>query len=138
MTLMSLPPSRRDVRQQSIAVLPTPMISTRLADLVDVPEGDRLEPVDADVDVGRVASSRPGMSRSLPFGAPLPTKTASKPLVEQRLHAVDRRVVADVDAHVEDVCRSLRRARSAGRRNDGMLVRIRPPGSSSFSKITTS
>ncbi len=29
MTLMSRPPSRRDVRQQSIAVLPTPMINTR-------------------------------------------------------------------------------------------------------------
>ena len=29
MTLMSLPPRRRDVRQQSIAVLPTPMIRTR-------------------------------------------------------------------------------------------------------------
>ena len=28
MTLMSLPPRRRDVRQQSIAVLPTPMMIT--------------------------------------------------------------------------------------------------------------
>ena len=29
MTLTSAPPRRRDVRQQSMAVLPTPMISTR-------------------------------------------------------------------------------------------------------------
>ena len=28
MTFVSAPPSRRDVRQQSMAVLPTPMIST--------------------------------------------------------------------------------------------------------------
>ena len=44
------------------------------------------------------------MSSSLPFGAPLPTKTASNSLrVEQRLEAVDRRVVAHLDAHVDDV-----------------------------------
>ena len=44
------------------------------------------------------------MSSSLPFGAPLPTNTASNsPLVEQRLQAVDRRVVANLDAHVDDV-----------------------------------
>ena len=44
------------------------------------------------------------MSSSLPFGAPLPTNTASNSLaVEQRLQAVDRRVVAHVDAHVDDV-----------------------------------
>ena len=49
-------------------------------------------------------SWRPGISSSLPFGAPLPTNTASYSLrVEQRLQAVDRRVVADVDAHVDDV-----------------------------------
>ena len=42
------------------------------------------------------------MSSSLPRGAPTPTKTESKPLVEQRAQARDRRVVADVDAHVEN------------------------------------
>ncbi len=35
-----------------MAVLPTPMISTRSPISLDVAEGDRLEPVDADVDVG--------------------------------------------------------------------------------------
>ena len=49
-------------------------------------------------------SWRPGMSSSLPFGAPLPTNTASNsPLSSSAFEAVDRRVVADVDAHVEDV-----------------------------------
>jgi hypothetical protein len=40
------------VRQQSIAVLPTPMISTFSPICLDVPEGHGLEPGDADVDVG--------------------------------------------------------------------------------------
>ncbi len=38
MTLMSLPPSRREVRQQSMAVLPTPMISTRSSMAVMCPK----------------------------------------------------------------------------------------------------
>ncbi len=49
-----------------------------LADRLDVTEGHRLEPVDADEDAGR-SSWRPGMSSSLPRGAPMPTKTESKP-----------------------------------------------------------
>jgi hypothetical protein len=43
------------------------------------------------------------MSSSLPRGAPVPTKIASKPSAEQRLHAGDVRVVADLDAHVENL-----------------------------------
>ncbi len=39
------------MRQQSIAVLPTPMMRTFSPIFVDVPERDGLEPVDADVDV---------------------------------------------------------------------------------------
>ncbi len=50
-TFTSFAPSRSEVRQQSIAVLPTPMISTLLADRLDVIERHRLEPVDADVNV---------------------------------------------------------------------------------------
>ena len=52
MTLTSFAPRRSEVRQQSIAVLPTPMISTRSPIDFDVPERHRLEPGDADVDVG--------------------------------------------------------------------------------------
>ena len=76
MTLMSSPPMRLDVRQQSIAVLPTPMIRT-------------LSPIDSicpkatdssqSIPMWMLAepSWRPGRSSSLPRGAPMPTKTAS-------------------------------------------------------------
>ena len=47
----SSPPRRRAVRQQSIAVLPPPSTIDAPADLLDVAEGDRGQPVDADVDV---------------------------------------------------------------------------------------
>ena len=46
------PPSRREVRQQSIAVLPPPSTITRLPIVVGVAEGDRSQPVDADMDIG--------------------------------------------------------------------------------------
>ena len=59
------------------------------ADRIGMAEGDRFQPVDADVDM-RSVSWRPGMSSSLPRGAPVPTKIASKPCVEQRPHAVRR------------------------------------------------
>ena len=57
-TLMSLPPRRREERQQSMAVLPTPMISTRSPIDVDMSECDRFQPVDADVNAVRVVPSR--------------------------------------------------------------------------------
>ena len=52
-TFTSSPPRRCDVRQQSIAVLPPPSTITRLPIFVDVAEGHRRQPVDADVDVRR-------------------------------------------------------------------------------------
>ena len=64
------------MRQQSMAVLPTPMISTRSPIFSMWPkctEASHSMPMWMFAD----ASSRPGMSRSLPFGAPLPTNTAS-------------------------------------------------------------
>ena len=57
-TLMSLPPSRREDRQQSMAVLPTPMIRTRSADRVHVAERNRFQPVDADMNPVRIVSTR--------------------------------------------------------------------------------
>ena len=47
-----------------------------LADRVDVAEVDRLEPLDADEDL-IACRGGPGISSSLPLGAPLPTNTAS-------------------------------------------------------------
>ena len=78
MTLTSLPPSRFELRQQSIAVLPPPRTITRLPIDGDVAERDRREPVDADVDVRRGLVRGRGSSRSRPRGAPEPTKTASQ------------------------------------------------------------
>ncbi len=75
MTLTLLAPSRSEVRQQSIAVLPTPMISTRSPMLPMCPkatDSSQLMPMWM-----RSVSCRPGSSSSLPLGAPVPTKTAS-------------------------------------------------------------
>ena len=62
------------------------------------------------------ASLRPGSSSSLPRGAPVPTKTASNPLVEQRLQARDGRVVTNLDAHprIMSISSSSTRARAGG------------------------
>ena len=99
-TLMSLPPRRRDERQQSIAVLPTPMISTRSPILSMCPKAtDSSQSMPMWI---RSLSWRPGTSRSLPRGAPVPTKTASKSCCEQAAQARHRGVVAEVDAHVDD------------------------------------
>ena len=79
MTLMSVPPRRRDERQQSIAVLPTPMISTRDPISVTWPNAtDSSQSMPMKI-CESLSSWRPGMSSSLPRGAPTPTKMASKP-----------------------------------------------------------
>ena len=75
-TLMSVPPRRSEERQQSMAVLPTPMISTRSPTLSVWPNA-----IDSSQSMPmwiRSLSWRPGMSRSLPRGAPVPMNTASK------------------------------------------------------------
>jgi hypothetical protein len=80
-----------------------------LADLVDVLERDGLEPGDADVNA--VALVPPGNSSSLPFGAPVPTNTASNSLESSNcLHAVHRRIEPQVYAHIRRCSRSPRRA----------------------------
>src|SRR5262249_39172207 len=109
MTLMSLPPRRRDERQQSIAVLPTPMMSTRSPTEFTWPKAMASSQA-MPMWMLAAASLRPGMSRSLPRGTPGPTKTAThlSPAVrsfmlvtaEELLHAVPRRRVAAVDHHV--------------------------------------
>ena len=73
-----------------------------LADRVDVAEVDRLEPVDADEDLVGVVPA--GNLQLLAFRRAAADEHCVEPaLVEQRLQAVDRRVVADVHAHVDDV-----------------------------------
>ena len=73
-----------------------------LADRLDVAEVDRLEPLDADEDLIGVAP--PGNLQLLALGrAAADEHGVVFAAVEQRLQAVDRRVVADVHAHVDDV-----------------------------------
>ncbi|MNC84726.1 hypothetical protein D3C83_02890 [compost metagenome] len=76
MTFTSSPPRRLLVRQQSIAVLPPPSTITRLPILLTCSK-DTLDSQSMPIWMLAAASLRPGMSRSRPRGAPLPTKTAS-------------------------------------------------------------
>ena len=78
------------------------MIKTRLAHLVDVAEGDRFEPGDADMDaVGIVAA------RQFEFLALGRTRSDEDGIeffgIEQLPHALDGRIQAQVRAHVDDV-----------------------------------
>ena len=69
-------PSRSALRQQSIAVLPPPITTTRLPTEVTWPNAIEVsQPMPMWIFLS--ASLRPGISRSLPFGAPVPTNTAS-------------------------------------------------------------
>ena len=134
-TLMSLPPSRREERQQSIAVLPTPMIRTRSPIESDVAESDRAQPVDADMNAIRIVAPR--KIEILAARRAAADEHRIEALVQQRPQTLDGRVVTDLHAHVEDGVDLVRQAPVPGSRNDGMLVRIRPPGLSYFSKIVT-
>ncbi len=74
-TFTSVAPRRLAERQQSIAVLPTPMISTFWPTLSMWPKWmDSSHSMPMKI---WSVSWRPGSSSSLPFGAPLPTNTAS-------------------------------------------------------------
>ena len=78
MTFTSLAPRRSEVRQQSMAVLPTPMISTfSPMDLMcsNATDSSQVMPMW----MLAAPSARPGSLSSLPLGAPAPTNTASKP-----------------------------------------------------------
>ena len=76
MTLTSSPPSRREVRQQSMAVLPPPRTITRLPIFSTWPN-ETLESQSMPMWMLAAASARPGISRLRPRGAPQPTKMAS-------------------------------------------------------------
>ena len=71
-------PRRSDVRQQSIAVLPTPMISTRSPIFSMWPKATDSSHA-MPMWMFAAPSWRPGSFSSLPLGAPEPTNTASKP-----------------------------------------------------------
>ncbi len=102
-TFTSSPPMRREVRQQSIAVLPPPSTMTRLP-IVLMCSKATLDSQSSPMWILASVSLRPGsLARSRPRGAPLPTNTASKPLCQQAFQAVDVGVEMGVDAHAEHI-----------------------------------
>jgi hypothetical protein len=89
------------VRQQSIAVLPTPMMSTRSPIEVMCPKA-----TDSSQSMPMwiwSESWRPGnLEVPCPWARRCRRRPRRNPSVEQGLQALDRRVVANVHAHVED------------------------------------
>ena len=136
MTFTSLAPRRSDVRQQSIAVLPTPMISTfSPIDLMcsNATDSSQVMPMW----MLAAPSLRPGNFNSLPFGAPAPTNTASKPPLPNNSFSDLTGWLSLRSTPMPTICAISSSSTSAGRRNDGMLVRMRPPGTPHCSKIVT-
>ncbi len=69
-------PRRSALRQQSIAVFPPPITTTRRPTLLTWPKAIEVSQ-SMPMWMFFSASLRPGISRSLPRGAPVPTNTAS-------------------------------------------------------------
>ena len=102
MTFTSLAPSRSELRQQSIAVLPTPMIKHPLADLVDVAECDRLQPGDADVDAIAVVPA--GQFQLFALGRAGTHEHGVEFLrIEQPLRLSIGRIQTQIGAHIHDI-----------------------------------
>ena len=101
-TFTSSPPSRRDERQQSIAVLPPPSTITRLPMRLTWPN-DTLESQSMPMWIWSAASRRPGRSRSRPRGAPRADEDRVEVFGEQSLQAVDPMAAAKIDAEIEDI-----------------------------------
>ena len=95
-----------------------------LADRIDVSEGDRLQPIDPDVDAIRVVAA--GDVEILAARRAAADEDSVEALAEQLLHAVDRRVVADIDAHVENRRRSPRRSTLLGQAERGNVGAHQP------------
>jgi hypothetical protein len=72
-----------------------------LADGLGVLEGDRLEPLDTDVDAVRIVA--PGDLEVLALGGAGADENGVVALVEQRFHALDAVIQSQVHAHIEDV-----------------------------------
>jgi hypothetical protein len=96
------PPRRRELRQQSIAVLPPPSTITRRPDLFDVPEGHRRQPVDADMDV-RSRLTPAGQVEGRARAARRSRRTPRRNLGEHALQRIDALAADELHAEVEDV-----------------------------------
>ena len=102
MTFTSVAPTRLAERQQSMAVLPTPMMITRGSILSKCPKCT-LASHSMPMCTCDGASQRPGRSSSLPLGAPLPTYTASYPSSSSDLRLSTVVPYSHGGAHVDDV-----------------------------------
>jgi hypothetical protein len=100
MTFTSVPPRRFAVRQQSMAVLPTPMMSTRGSMVVTWPKCTT-PATRCRCGCGRCRAA--GDVQVLALRRAAADEDGVVALAQQPAHAVDGRVVAQVDAHVEDV-----------------------------------
>src|SRR5580698_9533214 len=101
MTFTSFAPSRRELRQQSMAVLPTPMIKTRSPTL-SMWECNGFEPGNPDMNaVGVVAA---GQLELLALGCTRAHEHGIEFLrIEQFFHALDGGIQAQVGAHIHDI-----------------------------------
>ena len=132
-TFTSVAPRRSEVRQQSMAVLPTPMISTFLPMVLMCSKATDSSQV---MPMWMLAppSLRPGSDSSLPLGAPAPTNTASNPPLSNISRIDLTGWLSFKSTPMSTICAISSFSTSAGRRNEGMLVRIRPPGTAYCSK----
>ena len=137
MTFTPSAPSRRLVRQQSMAVLPTPMMSTRSPIFSMWPKATDSSQA-MPMWMLAAAASRPGRFSSLPLGAPEPTNTASKPPWASSSRMLFTGVFRRRSTPMPVIMAISSLSTVCGSRKEGMLVRIRPPGSPYCSKIVTS
>src|ERR1019366_7108240 len=73
-----------------------------LADGLDVAKGHGLEPLDADVDVSTGVVVAPGQFQLLALGRADAHEDGVEVLGEEIAHGIDRRVVVNLSAHVDD------------------------------------
>jgi hypothetical protein len=135
-TLTSLPPSRFELRQQSIAVLPPPSTMTRWPICVVWPN-DTDDSQSMPMWMLAFASLRPGIDRSRPRGAPEPTKTASHFSPSSCFIESTRWLAAEFDAELHHVA-GLFVDHLLGQPKRGICDHIMPPAFLSPSKTTTS
>ena len=83
------------------------------------------------------AASRPGSFSSLPFGAPEPTNTASNPPSFRSWRRLRTGELSFSSTPIPVIIAISSLSTVCGSRNEGMLVRISPPGSPYCSKIVT-
>ena len=113
------------MRQQSIAVLPPPITTTRLPIRLHVLEGHRGEPVDADVDVGGHLPA-PGDLEVLALGRAGADENGIESLRPSKASRLSISLLKRASTP-KPTMRSISSSSTvSGRRKEGILVRIKP------------